>query len=78
MLAQANAARLLKVLRQSQAQTLRQQALQDPQAFIDRAAQQGYILTLEAFSEQLDQLSEEDLAGIFNPGVGPRRHLLRK
>ncbi|NCJ08111.1 Nif11-like leader peptide family natural product precursor [Synechococcales cyanobacterium C] len=78
MLAQANAARLLKTLRQSQAQTLRQQALEDPQDFIRRATQQGYSLTQESLPDQLGELTEEDLAGIYNPGVGPRRHLWRK
>ena len=75
---QQNAARIYKNLEQAEAQQQRQKAQSDPEAFIRLASARGYTLTLEDFEAQLDRLSDEDVAGIFNPGIPPRRHLFPK
>jgi hypothetical protein len=43
--------------------------------FIKLAASQGYAFTVEDLPTQLGQLSDEEVAAIFNPGMGTRRHL---
>ena len=73
-----NAARIYKKVNQAYAQQERQKALSDPKTFISLAAARGYELTIKNFKAQLRQLSDEDVAGIFNPGIGIRRHLFPK
>jgi hypothetical protein len=46
-----------------------------PEAFILLAAAQGYTFTIEDLPTHLSQLSDEEVAAIFNPGTGTRRHL---
>ncbi|MBE9167132.1 Nif11-like leader peptide family RiPP precursor [Pleurocapsales cyanobacterium LEGE 06147] len=70
-----NAARIYKQVEQAQAQQQRQKALSNPEAFIILAAARGYTFTVKDLEAQLSQLSDEEVAGIFNPGIGPRRHL---
>ena len=73
-----NAARIYKKVEQAEAQRQRQKALSEPKAFISLAAARGYNFTVKNLENQLSQLSDEDVAGIFNPGIGPRRHLFPK
>lgn len=70
-----NAARIYKQVEQAQARQQREKALSNPEAFIVMAAARGYTFTVEDLETQISQLSDEDVAGIFNPGIGPRRHL---
>ena len=70
-----NAASKLHEIEEAYARQERRKALNDPEAFIKLAAARGYELTVENLETQLDQLSAEDVAGIFNPGIPPRRHL---
>lgn len=70
-----NAARIYKQVEQAQAQQERKKALSNPEAFILLAAARGYALTTKDLETQISQLSDEDVAGIFNPGIGIRRHL---
>lgn len=78
MLSHDNAARLFHSLRSDQDQQLRQQALENPEGFVQMAEQQGYHLQVNQLAAQVAQLSEEELAAIWNPGIGPRRHLIRR
>jgi hypothetical protein len=78
MSTQTNAARFIKDICAAEDRQLRQQSLQDPQVFIRQAAQQGYHFDLGNLDAQVATLSEEQLAAIWNPGIGPRRHLLRR
>ena len=73
-----NAARIYKKVEQAQAQQERQKALNDPEAFIKLAVARGYAFTVKNLKTQLSQLSDEEVAGIFNPGIPPRRHLFPK
>ncbi len=75
---QQNAARIYKNVEQAYAQQERQKALSDPEAFVRLASARGYNLTVKDLETQLSQLSDEDVAGIFNPGIPPRRHLFPK
>jgi predicted ribosomally synthesized peptide with nif11-like leader len=75
---QKNAARIYKDVQQAEAEQLRQKALSEPENFIKLAAARGYNFSLENLETQLSQLSDEELAGIFNPGIPPRRHLYPK
>ena len=75
---QQNAARIYKNVETAYAQQERQKALSDPEAFIRLASARGYTFTVKDLETQLSQLSDEEVAGIFNPGIPPRRHLLPK
>ncbi|MDJ0718598.1 MAG: Nif11-like leader peptide family RiPP precursor [Prochloraceae cyanobacterium] len=70
-----NAARIYKKVKQAQAQQERQKAKSDPEAFILLAKARGYVFTVKDLETQLGQLSDEEVAGIFNPGIGVRQHL---
>ena len=70
-----NAARVYKRVTQAQADQERQRALKDPEAFVKLAAAQGHDFTATDLEAQLDQLSDEEVAAIYNPGISPRRHL---
>ncbi len=70
-----NAAHIYKKVEQAYAQQERQKALSNPKAFIVLAKARGYAFTIKDLVAQLSKLSDEDVAGIFNPGIGPRRHL---
>jgi predicted ribosomally synthesized peptide with nif11-like leader len=73
-----NAARIHKQVEQAQAQQQRQKALSHPEAFIKLATARGYTFTVKDLETQLSQLSDEEVAGIFNPGIGLRRHLFAR
>ena len=73
-----NAAHFYKNVEQAYAQKERQKALSDPEAFIRLASARGYAFTVKDLETQLSQLSDEDVASIFNPGIPPRRHLFPK
>ena len=77
-MAKQNAARIYKNLEEAYGQQERQKALSDPEAFIRLASARGYAFTVKDLETQLSQLSDEDVAGIFNPGIPPRRHLFPK
>jgi hypothetical protein len=74
----SNAARLLKIIETHQASQLRQQALNNPDKFIEMAGQQGYNFDGQNLAEEVEKLNEETIASIWNPGIGPRRHLIRR
>ena len=73
-----NAARIYKEVEQAEAKEERQKALSEPEEFIKLAAARGYTFTVKDLEAQLSQLSDEEVAGIFNPGIPPRRHLIRR
>ena len=73
-----NAAHFFKQLESAQSDQLRQRALRSPRQFITLARKQGYKLGFSNFAEQVANLSEETIAAIFAPGVGTRRHLIRR
>ncbi|MCM1982021.1 Nif11-like leader peptide family natural product precursor [Lyngbya confervoides] len=73
-----NAARLFRRLEDSQAHQLRQRALESPARFVQLAHNHGYSLHLKNLAEEVAALSTDALAAIFTPGVGPRRHLIRR
>ena len=75
---QQNAARIYKNVEKAYAQQERQKALSEPEAFIRLAKARGYAFTVKDLETQLSQLSDEEVAGIFNPGIPPRRHLVPK
>ncbi len=78
MAIQVNAARLHKDIHAAQDRELRLQAIQDPKTFMSLAQQQGYSLSLSNLAEELSKLSETAIAAIWNPGIGDRRHLVRR
>ena len=73
-----NAARFFGQIVSIQSERLRQQALESPQLFIKLAKAQGHHLTIEHLSKQIMSLSEETIAAILAPGIGNRRHLIRR
>lgn len=74
-MSEKNAARIYKRVTQAQADQERQKALRDPEAFIRLAAARGHDFTATDLEAQLNQLSDEEVAAIYNPGISPRRHL---
>jgi predicted ribosomally synthesized peptide with nif11-like leader len=74
-MAQENAARFFKAVQQEQATLEKQKALSDPERFIQLAEACGYHFTVEDLPTQVSQLSVEEIAAIFNPGIGSRQHL---
>ncbi|MGB3291399.1 MAG: Nif11-like leader peptide family RiPP precursor [Phormidesmis sp.] len=70
-----NAAHVYKQVTQAQADREREKALSDPEAFIKLAAAQGHHFTVGDLKAQIEQLSDEEVAAIYNPGISPRRHL---
>ena len=70
-----NAARLYKDVQKAHANQERAAALNDPAAFIKLAAARGIVLNAETLETQISQLSDEEVAAIFNPGISPRRHI---
>ncbi|MFQ4142383.1 Nif11-like leader peptide family natural product precursor [Chlorogloeopsis sp. ULAP02] len=42
---------------------------------IEIAKDSGYDFTAEELQSQLNEMSEEEVAEIVNPGVAPRRHI---
>ena len=75
IMTEENAARIYKQVEQAEARQQRQKALSEPENFIKLAAARGYAFTVQDLEAQLSQLSDEEVAGIFNPGIPPRRHL---
>jgi predicted ribosomally synthesized peptide with nif11-like leader len=63
-----NAARFFKDVQQAQANQERLKASSDPETFILLAAARGYTFTVEDLPTQIGQLSDEEVAAIFNPG----------
>lgn len=78
MLRQKNAAHLYKAVQQNQDNENRLRALNDSATFMKIAAEQGHHLDANHLEAELEQLSEEEIAAIFNPGLSPRKHLIRK
>jgi hypothetical protein len=73
-----NAARFHKEIYAEQDRQLRLQAIQDPQRFIRLAEQQGYKINSNNFASEIAGLSAATIAAIWNPGIGDRRHLVRR
>ncbi|MEH2137004.1 Nif11-like leader peptide family natural product precursor [Nostoc sp.] len=72
---QQNATRLFQAVKQDQALQQRLKATADPEAFVKIAKERGYDFTVDELENEINNLSEEDLAAIVNPGWGTRRHL---
>ncbi|MEH2263336.1 Nif11-like leader peptide family natural product precursor [Nostoc sp.] len=72
---QQNASRLFQAVKQDQALQQRLKATAAPEAFVKIAKERGYDFTVDELENEINKLSEEDLAAIVNPGWGTRRHL---
>jgi hypothetical protein len=73
-----NAAKLFKKLQAEQDLQLRTKALENPTTFVRLAEEQGYRINPKSLTEDLKTLTDEAIAAIWNPGIGPRRHLIRR
>ncbi|MCC5666059.1 Nif11-like leader peptide family natural product precursor [Nostoc sp. CHAB 5784] len=72
---QQNATRLFEAVKQDQALQQRLKATANPEAFVKIAQERGYDFSVEELDNEINKLSEEDLAAIVNPGWGNRRHI---
>ncbi|MBE9079909.1 Nif11 family protein [Romeria aff. gracilis LEGE 07310] len=70
-----NAARVYKNIEKAYANQARKKALSDPETFTKLAKARGYNFSVDGLEAKLNQLSDEEIAAIFNPGIPPRRHL---
>jgi predicted ribosomally synthesized peptide with nif11-like leader len=75
IMTQQNAAHFLQAVKENQALKERLNAIENPEAFIKIAQESGYDFSMEELEREISQLSDEDLAGIVNPGWGTRRHI---
>lgn len=50
-------------------------AAMDMGGYIKVAQERGYDFTAEDLQMELNQMPEEDVAELVNPGIGPRRHI---
>ena len=73
-----NAARFFKAAQTDEALQVKLKATTDPETFIKIAEEKGYHFTVEELQAQIEKLSPEAIAAVVNPGVGTRRHLLRR
>lgn len=71
-----NAAKLFKTVQKEAVLTNKEKALKHPRRFLKIAKECGYNFTAENLDSEIDKLSEEELAALMNPGVGPRQHLV--
>ncbi len=60
-----------------QDETMRQKlkSAMDVHGCVKIAKDNGYDFTAEELQSQLNEMSEEEVAKIVNPGVAPRRHI---
>lgn len=75
-MSQHRAAEFFKAVKKDQALQSRLKATSDPIAFVQIAANQGYHFTEDDLESALDQLSEAELAALYNPGVGGRERIV--
>lgn len=75
-MAQENAARFFKSVKQDEALKAKLKAITDPESFIKIAEQHGYHFTTKELQAAISKLSDEGLAAVVNPGVAPRSHIL--
>jgi predicted ribosomally synthesized peptide with nif11-like leader len=75
-MSQECAARFFKAIQKDDALKAKLKATDDPQTFVNIAAEQGYNFTVEQLQTEIERMSPEDMAAVINPGVGPRRHLV--
>jgi predicted ribosomally synthesized peptide with nif11-like leader len=75
-MAQECAARFFKAVQHDQGLQQKFKAITDAETFVKMAAERGYNFTTEELEAELEKLSQEELAAVINPGVGPRRHLV--
>ncbi len=75
-MSQHRAAEFFKAVKKDQALQSRVRATSDPKAFIQIASERGYHFTEDDLESALDQISEAELASLFNPGVGGRERIV--
>jgi Nif11 domain len=78
MFSQNNAAQFFNSLRSDLDRQLRLRSLKNPGEFMRMAEKRGYRFQGHQLNDDIARLSEDELAAIWNPGIGPRRHLIRR
>lgn len=73
---QGNAASFFKAVQYDEALKAKLKATDDPEAFIQIAAERGYNFTVAELDKEISKLSPEEFASVINPGVSPRRHIM--
>lgn len=71
-----HAAELHKAVQQDQIQQLKHQALDNPEQFVQMAADRGYQLEPDNLERQIDQMSDTELSALINPGIGSRQRII--
>jgi predicted ribosomally synthesized peptide with nif11-like leader len=54
----------------------RLKAAKQPEIFLQVMQEYGYSFTKDDLQRIVQELPEEELAAVLNPGVAPRRHLI--
>ena len=72
---QKSVAEFLAAAKQDEGLRKRLKVAKSSQSCVDLAEQTGYFFTAEELQAALNQMSEEEVAEIFNPGIAPRQHI---
>ena len=75
MMNQPSVSQFLADAQQNEALRKRLRAAMSIQSCVEVAESYGYLLSSEELQSELDQMSEEELAELINPGVAPRQHI---
>ena len=73
-----NAAKLYTAVQKQQALSEKKRAEKNLDNLVQMAEKRGYNYTQQQIKQELSQLTQEELASLMNPGVGPRQHLFAR
>ncbi len=74
-MSQTNVAEFLTAAKQDEGLRQKLQSAIDAKTCVDIAEGIGYDFTTEELQAELNNMPPEEVAGIINPGISPRRHI---
>ncbi|MBW4599303.1 MAG: Nif11-like leader peptide family natural product precursor [Calothrix sp. FI2-JRJ7] len=74
-MSQTSVAEFITAAKQDEGLRQKLQTAMDAKSCIDIAEDVGYDFTAEELEAELNKMPEEEVAGIINPGISPRRHI---
>lgn len=74
-MSQTSVAEFITAAKQDEGLRQKLQTAMDAKSCIDIALYVGYNFTAEELEAELNKMPEEEVAGIINPGISPRRHI---
>lgn len=74
-MSQTSVVEFLTAAKQDEGLRQKLQTVMDAKSCIEIAEDVGYDFTAEELEAELNNMPEEEVAGIINPGISPRRHI---